>query len=219
MHGDTMPENSKTQDVLHFTPIPLKIIDSPQAIRLLEDPHYYIIIEILRKRSMTIREIEEAYKLKATDHDIVESKSYNTIYRYLKALENAGLVIPAGKRVEFGKTASETLFSRTAKLFHYGYLPDCSKDGLDFINRTLEGLMLVYGGNQKTETCLRKVIREISEALSGEIARLAEKNGDGKLDDLLSGEWEKVVKAIDFIAFFGIILNHPELVEKLQNCV
>jgi len=218
MLGDATPENSKTQDVLHFTPTSLKIIDSPQAIRLLEDPDYYIIIEILRKRPMTIREIEDAYKLKAADHETVESKSYNTIYRYLKALENVGLVIPAGKRVEFGKTASETLFSRTAKLFHYGYLPDFSEDNLDFTNRTLEGLMLVYGGDQKTETCLHKVIIEISKALSDEIARLAEKNEDGKLNDLMSGEWEKVVKAIDYIAFFGIILNHPELVKNLQDC-
>ncbi|MFW9962364.1 MAG: hypothetical protein ACFFCX_02280 [Candidatus Sifarchaeia archaeon] len=218
MTDGTTPEESKTQDVLHFTPTLVKIIDSPQAIRLLEDPNYYIIIEILRKRPMTIREIEDAYSLRAADHETVGSKSYNTIYRYLKALEKEGLVIPGGKRVEFGKTASETLFSRTAKLFHYGCFPDMSKDGLDFANRIIKGLMLAYAGSKETEACLREVVKEISRRMSDEITKIAEADHKGLLGDIMSGEWEIMIKTLDYIAFYGIILNHPELVKKLQDC-
>ncbi len=218
MTDGTTPEESKTQDVLHFTPTLLKIIDSPQAIRLLEDPNYYIIIEILRKRPMTIREIEDAYSLRAADHETVGSKSYNTIYRYLKALEKEGLVIPGGKRVEFGKTASETLFSRTAKLFHYGSFPDMSKDGLDFANRIIKGLMLAYGGSKETEACLREVVKEISRRMNDAITKIAEADHKGQLGDIMSGEWEIMIKTLDYIAFYGIILNHPELVKKLQDC-
>lgn len=218
MQDGKSAENSETQDVLHFTPIPVKIINTSQAIGLLEDPDYYIIIEILRKKPMTIREIEDAYNLKATDHETVGSKSYNTIYRYLKALEKADLVISAGKRIEFGKTASETLFSRTAKLFHYGCKPEISKDVLDFTNRIVGGLLLTYGGNKTREKCLREVVTEIASVMTDEITRLVEKDDKGKLDDLMSGEWGNVVKALDYIAFFGVILNHPDLVEKFQNC-
>ncbi|KXH77199.1 MAG: hypothetical protein AM326_12570 [Candidatus Thorarchaeota archaeon SMTZ-45] len=218
MTNGKTPEVGKTQDVLHFTPTLVKIIDSPQAIRLLEDPNYYIIIEILRKRPMTIREIEYAYKLRAADHEIVGSKSYNTIYRYLKALEKEGLVTPGGKRVEFGKTASETLFSRTAKLFHYGLPPEMSKEGIDLINRVLGGLMILHGGSKETESCLREVTNEISIAMSDEITKLAEADDKGKLDEILSGEWGNMIKTLDYIAFLGIILNHPELVKKLQDC-
>lgn len=218
MADGTTPEDSKTQDVLHFTPALVKIVDSPQAIRLLEDPDYYIIIEILRKRPKTIREIEETYKIRAADHETVEPKSYNTIYRYLKALEKEGLVIAGGKRVEFGKTAAETLFSRTAKLFHYGCPPDMSKEGIEFTNRILGGLMLVYGGSKETESCLRQVVNEISITMKDEITKLAEADDKGKLDELLSGEWENMIKTLDYIAFFGVILNHPELVKKLQDC-
>jgi hypothetical protein len=28
-----------------------------------------------------------------------------------------------------------------------------------------------------------------------------------------------VVKALDNIAFYGIIINHPDLVKKLQDCL
>jgi hypothetical protein len=219
MADGTTPEESKTQDVLHFTPALVKIIDSPQAIRLLEDPDYYIIIEILRRRPMTIREIEYEYKLRAADHETVEPKSYNTIYRYLKALKKENLVTPGGKRVEFGKTAAETLFSRTAKLFHFGCPPDMSKEGREFVNRILRGLILVHGGSKETELCLREVLNEISLTMNDEITKLAEADDKGELDELLSGEWEKMIKTLDYIAFVGIILNHSELVKKLQDCL
>jgi DNA-binding transcriptional ArsR family regulator len=218
MQDSKAAENGKTQDVLHYTPTPVKIVNTPEAIRLLEDPDYYIIIEILRKRPMTIREIEDAYRLRAADHESVGTKSYNTIYRYLKALEKAGLVIPAGKRIEFGKTASETLFSRTAKLFHYGCKPEMSKETLDFTNRIVGGLLLAYGESKGRETCVREAVMEITSKMTDEITLLAEKDDKGKIDKLMSGEWGNVIKALDFIAFFGVVLSHPELLEKLQDC-
>ncbi|MFX1482741.1 MAG: winged helix-turn-helix domain-containing protein [Promethearchaeota archaeon] len=218
MADSTTSEGSKTKDVLHFTPTLVKIVESPQAIRLLEDPDYYIIIEILRKRPMTIREIEDAYKLRAADHETVEPKSYNTIYRYIKALEKEGLVISGGKRVEFGKTAAETLFSRTAKLFHFGCPPDMSKEGREFVSRVIEGLMLVHGESKETETCLHESVTEISIAMKDEITKLASVDDKGKLGEILSGEWEYMIKILDFIAFFEVLLNHPELVKKLKDC-
>lgn len=218
MTEGTTSEGNKTQDVLHFTPELVKILDSPQAIRLLEDPDYYIIVEILRKRPMTIREIEDAYKLRASDHETVEPKSYNTIYRYIKALEKEGLVIPGGKRVEFGKTAAETLFSRTAKLFHFGCPPDMTEEGREFVDRVLGGLMLLYGGSKVTESCLRETINEISVTMKDEITKLAQVDHKVKLDEILAGEWGIMIKTLDYIAFLSIILNHPELVKKLKDC-
>ncbi len=211
-------ETGKTQDVLHFKPAPVKIVTSPQALKILDDPDYYIIIEILRRKPMTIREIEDAYRLRAADHETVEAKSYNTIYRYLKAFEKEDLVVAAGKRIEFGKTASETLFSRTAKLFHYGCKPELSKETLDFTNRIVEGVMLIHGGIEESENCLREVVIEINRTLTDEISRLVEGNNEEKLDKLMSGDWGNMVKSLDYIAFFGIILNRPELIVKLQGC-
>lgn len=219
MQDGKASENSKTKDVLHFTPTSVKIVDKPQEVKLLEDPDYYIIIEILRKGPMTIREIEDAYKLRAADHETVEPKSYNTIYRYIKTLEKTGLVIPGGKRIQIGKTASETLFSRTAKLFHYGCLQEMSEEVLNFTNRILRGLMLLYGGTKETQACLREVVIEIGNTMNEEITRLAETSDKGKLDELISGEWQTMIKTLDYISFFGVILNRPDLVKKLQSCV
>ncbi|MHA2359248.1 MAG: winged helix-turn-helix domain-containing protein [Candidatus Thorarchaeota archaeon] len=218
MQDGKAAETSKTQDILQYTPTSLKIVNASCTIRLLEDPDYYIIIEILRKRPMTIREIEEAYNIRAADHETVGAKSYNTIYRYLKALEKAELVIPAGKRIELGKTASETLFSRTAKLFHYGCPTEMSKEAMDFTNRIVGGLMLVYGGSKEREACLRDVVIEITEKMKSEIVRLAETDDKAKLDSLMSGEWENVSKSLEYISFFGIVIHQPKLLKKFKDC-
>jgi len=46
-----------------------------------------------------------------------EQKSEKTIYRYVKDLTIANLIVAAGQRVVIGKTATETLYSRKAKIF------------------------------------------------------------------------------------------------------
>ena len=44
-------------------------------------------------------------------------KSDKTIYRYVKELSNAGLIVPGGQRVLTGKTATETIYMRKARIF------------------------------------------------------------------------------------------------------
>ena len=78
--------------------------------------------------------------------------------------------------------------------------------------------MLVHGGTKETEACLREVVIEISETMKDEITQLAETSDKGKLDELMLGDWEDATKTLDYIAFFGVILNHPDLVKKLQGC-
>ena len=46
-----------------------------------------------------------------------ELKSEKTIYRYVKDLTEAGLIVPGGQRVVIGKTATETLYMRKARIF------------------------------------------------------------------------------------------------------
>ena len=101
-----------------FQPEIVKIVCEEDKLALLKDPKYVPIIKMLRKRPMTVKEIEAEYNQGFEDES--DKKSDKTLYRYLKELENAALVIPTGQRVVIGRTATETLYGRTAKIFYLG---------------------------------------------------------------------------------------------------
>ena len=129
------------RDIITFEQQPVLIIGNEEKIdykdaktgekksvlkaSLLGDPLYSPILTALKKGPLTVRELEKAYEKLAN-----EPKSDKTLYRYLKFLEKAGLVAPAGQRVTVGKTATEALYARTAKLFYasfaYNDLWECS---------------------------------------------------------------------------------------------
>jgi DNA-binding transcriptional ArsR family regulator len=197
------------------------IIKDMKTIKLLEDPNYYLIVKVLRMGPMTIKEIETAYGDAASRSGMTEPKSYNTIYRYLKTLEEANLVIAAGKRVAFGKTASETLFSRTAKMFHYGItIPysDLGADSQRVADHIVEAMKYIYDGYELSEDCLRKYMDEFADALNAQIEQLIERADETTLQTIAIGEFEEMLKVLDYVGIFGIILNQPDVLQKLMNC-
>ena len=131
-------EQQEFKDIITYEPLGLKIVDDEKGLQTLKDPNLYPIVAILREKPMTVKEIEIAYSEEAKKHDTHEPKSDKTIYRYLKTLEDAGLVTPAGQRVVIGKTATETLFSRTAHIFLTTVEKSKwwdSKEGLEFVKK------------------------------------------------------------------------------------
>lgn len=216
-----MPKDSPDyNDVITFQPVPIRIVEDYEAVKLLEDPNYYIILEILRSGPMTILEIEKAYISRSREHKRVSRKSYNTIYRYLKALEKSGLVIAAGKRVAIGKTASETLFARTARLFHYSGLEESwskSEDVKEITDRVIEGLKIVHK-ESLSDKCLRDFFSEYIDAIHEQMELLIEEGPEEVLYDITTGDWEKMSKTLDYIAIFGLLLNRPQLFDKLRDC-
>jgi DNA-binding transcriptional ArsR family regulator len=220
-NDDDANTHSQEQDVLHFEPAPIMIVKDMKAIKLLEDPSYYLIVKVLRMGPMTIKEIETAYNNAAARSDIFESKSYNTIYRYLKTLEEANLVTAAGKRVAFGKTASETLFSRTAKMFHYGITIPYSDMGADsqrVADHIVKAMKYIYDGYELSEGCLRDYMNEFSDAITHQIESLIERADEKTLQTIAIGEFEEMLKVLDYVGIFGIILNQPDVFQKLTKC-
>ncbi len=91
-------------------PDPEKLIRNElKTLEILKDQNHYPILKILKKEPMTVKELENAY-----EEETSKRKSNKTIYRYLKTLEDANLVIPAGQLVITGKTATETIYARSA---------------------------------------------------------------------------------------------------------
>ena len=211
----------EVQDVITFKPERAKVIKDPKIIDTLKDPNHWPILKALRKGPMTVRELEKEYaKLAAKDKEI-EPKSEKTIYRYLKELKKAGLVASAGQRVEIGKTATETLFTRSADMFMiHGKTTDYRRDesGQSLAKAVASGLSHLYGKREIDIRCLEDFLSVLEKKGNDELIRFVEIADAKALDDLAQISWKKKDYAIERITILSIILNTPELFKKLEKC-
>jgi len=122
------------RDIVDFSQVSVKFVEDEEAIKLLTNPMYRPILRILREGVKTAEEIEEEFKTRSEYKEVSgKTPSLKTIYRHLKALSNADLVIQAGVRIldrtDVDKPpVTQKLFARTAKFF---YLSDKSKEALE----------------------------------------------------------------------------------------
>ena len=219
-----MSDNSETaeyEDIIRYEPEPLVFVADEQANNLLWDLSQNPIIRILRQGPMTAREIEAEYNKIAESSDLVEKKSDTTIYRYLKALEKASLVAQAGRRVYFGKTATEILYCRTARVFLNRNLPPSywnSDRGKRFFERVFSGLSKVYDGHKPIKKALREFIPRFEKAKDDKVPVLLEKIESKDLEVILDGDMWEIEQTFAFVRIFGLLLNQPGILEDLRKC-
>lgn len=122
-----------TEDIITYTPLKVKIITDMKIRNTFRTPEYNPIMLALRHKYLTIKELVVEYnkmvaeRLQKMDIDKEdkekktrqETRKTKTIYRYVKMLVDAGLVVAAGKRVKMGQIASETLYTRVAHLIYF----------------------------------------------------------------------------------------------------
>ncbi len=209
------------QDVITFKPERIKIISDRKINEILYDPNHLPIIKALRKGPMTVREIETAYANEAEESQDVEAKSDKTIYRYLKVLEKADLVVPAGQRVVIGKTATETLFSRSAEIFITRQTEDdywSCEAGQELANKMARMLSRLYDDRKADEACIVKFMNKFDYEGNRYIVGLVEE-ADKELVDLISSiDWAYKDKVLNYVAMLAIILKNPQLLDELRAC-
>jgi len=83
------------------------IITDPQVVKVLSEETRFGILKLLREHPMTVNELSHAL-----------GKERTTIYRHIKALENAGLI------EEFDNQRNEKVYARTARMFLIKAEPD-----------------------------------------------------------------------------------------------
>ncbi|NPD89567.1 MAG: winged helix-turn-helix transcriptional regulator [Asgard group archaeon] len=184
---------------------------------LLIDPLYSPILTALKKGPLTVRELEIEYKKLAN-----EPKSDKTLYRYLKFLEKAGLVTPAGQRVTVGKTATEALYARTAKLFFSSFaandLWECS-----FCNTVLgkvaEILSLREDMPKQDTECVKNLMTSVDGYIFNELSDFYSKHFEEIAEitkDSNSYEMSRITDVLGTI----LLLNQPKSFEKpLEECL
>jgi DNA-binding transcriptional ArsR family regulator len=224
-----MPMTSKTKpkkeqeykDIITYEPRGLKIVDDEKGLQILKDPNLFPIIAILRKKPMTVKEIEAAYSEEAKKHDTHAPKSDKTIYRYLKTLEEAGLVTPAGQRVVIGKTATETLFSRTAHIFLTTAEESKwwdSKEGQEFVSKIGNPVGYNLGDYEPNIECLTKFMARLDSAKEKELTNLAAAEDKQLISQLSGKDWHHITKLLYYVSLFSVFLKEPKYIEDLRRC-
>lgn len=215
------PPKPSYQDVLSFKPAAMKIIRDVKTAKILRDPIYFPVVKALRKGPMTVRELEAAYNVLAADSGTCEPKSDKTIYRYLKVLEDAELVVPAGQRVVLGKTATETLFARVARAFLI-QAPETKGEGKEkgkrMVLRISKLLGVVYGNREPDLECCEKFFDEVEKESKALAEHLLAAADEETLELATSGEWEEIDEILGMVTIFGLLLKRPELLEELKRC-
>ncbi|HUU78014.1 MAG TPA: hypothetical protein VMX55_06675 [candidate division Zixibacteria bacterium] len=117
-------EDIDTCDYSTVKPEPIKFLTEDQTA-IVGD--YIIIINALREKNMTAKDIHNLYY----DEDKKDhTYTIKTIYRYIEKLENAGLIKESGYRITKGTRLCEKMYSRTAKIF-YGKFVESNEDWWD----------------------------------------------------------------------------------------
>jgi hypothetical protein len=214
-------EPAEYEDIIRYEQKPLMFVSDEQANSLLWDLSYNPIIRILRQGPMTAREIEAEYNVIAETNENMEKKSDTTIYRYLKAFEKADLVAQAGRRVYFGKTATEILYCRTASVFLGRNLPPSywnSDRGKQFFERVFSGMTKVYDDHEPIKRCLREFIPRFEKAKDDRVPLLLDHIDSDALETILDGDMWEIEQTFAYVRIFGLLLNQPEILEELLKC-
>lgn len=223
------------QDIITFEQEGVRIIKDKKLQEIFYDEGYSPVIWSLRDKPLTVKEILEKYNqyvaINIKKHGLKEEdekkkiedtqRSEKTIYRYLKDLENLGIIAKAGQRVVIGKTATENLFCRTARIFLLENVKEgwweC-EESKAIVDRVARIIGIDGGRKPPSVECLSKLMNKVEDLESGDIFRMLDEHYDEVSQVILEGtfkENEMLLKALRTIA---ILKNAEKYTKELKEC-
>lgn len=211
--------NQEYKDAITYSQPLMEEITDEETIKIFKDVNLMEVLKSLRMSSgaMTVKELKD-------DLD----KSDKTIYRYLKKLEDAGLVIQAGKRVfpaDKKKVKTQTLYMRTAKIFFPVMKPEdkekCSDEEQQQKEKMTEaiGLMMSKQINAKLKSveCLENFLTKLYSAQST-FPRTIIQNTNDEISDLITDlDWKYIESMVETVNLIALLYN-SELQNELNSC-
>ncbi len=200
------------QDLVTFKPPLFMVIRDEKMLDQIREPVMKPIIRALREGPKTIKEIQHHY------NDISEKpKSDKTIYRYVKKLEEVGLVKQAGHRVYSGRNISEILYSRTARIFYIEFDdPDIFSEKNLMHAQMIGGLLSpLFGSKEVNASKLIEFLQRFEKQKLEMIEKLLTEAKPEVLEMLSQKEWSGVTYFIDAAATFGLLMQEDNLKETL----
>ena len=209
----------QVQDVVTYQQKITHNITDKEVAQYFYDKDYGILLTFLRTGPKTIKEIEEEYTEKGNE------KSDKTIYRYIKTLEEAGLVVEGGKRIytdEQHKNKSLSIYVRTAKVFidqtEEMQAKDEKKKKAKDTYQTYK-ILLDYLDEDKTFTveCVEEILNRIYQEGQDRVSELIEK-ADDKLFELLKDHTFSDINDIMLNLAWIIMIYKEDFKKILTDC-
>jgi len=207
--------NKKRHDIVDFHPDLLKIVDE-KTFRTITDPNYYPLIKALKRQPMTLKELIKAYNKIAK-----KPRAEKTLYRYLRDLIEAELVVAAGQRVVLGKKVTETLYSRAARIYYW--FPESVREISPEIQETkakaLSIMLESCGISPRSIECIKQLLIEMEMTKEEAMSKLAEISENEEFKELIRNlDLEHTTSIIDEFYIFWWILSQPELSTRFKVC-
>jgi hypothetical protein len=180
-----------------------------------------------------IEKLLNADKLTDTDKKQIKKRTYSlklesaqksdkTIYRYIKELTDAGLIVESGKRVIFGQTASESLYSRSAKMFllrqHSDETWKC-----DECKKTLSRVSKLIGLSMKIDPpevdCLSNLMSSIDRFHEEEQIRLFEQYEDEVREVIKDCSFKESNKILEIFKILYLMISVDEFNDEIKACL
>lgn len=207
--------------MIRYKPVPILVLTDEDTNQLLWDFNYNAVIRILRQGPMTLNEIAEEFNRIAEKDKFIKSKAATTVYRYVKVLEEGGLVTQAGRRVHYDKNATEILYSRTATVFQNMALPTSywtSERGRAFYSRLYTAIKGVFEGYEADEEMLSNFIVRFERGKEKHFEKVLPRLDEKELHLLTGGDWWEIEQTIQYSGLFGLLINEPEIIDELRKC-
>lgn len=213
------------QDAITYSQELMKEITDSETIKIFKDENLMHVLKFLRisQGVMTVKELEDSFG------KIGMKKSDKTIYRYLKKLEDAGLVIQAGKRVfptDKRKLKTQTLYMRTAKIFFPVMKPEDkeeeSEEERQQKDKMIEaiGIMISKQINAKIKSidCLKAFLTKLYSVQSS-IPRTIIQTANDEISDLITGlDWKYIESMVETISLLALLKDKTEWQKELSTC-
>lgn len=217
--------DNQSEDATPYPQLLMKEITDKETLKLFKDKNLSSVIEFLRthKGPMTLRELKESFM------KIGKEKSDKTIYRYLKKLEDADLVVQAGKRVfptDKKKMKTQTLYTRTAKIFFPVVEPEeketPSEEYQQQEEKMIEAVGISIGKHMNRKVKSTICLKEFLEKFYCEEASLPRKiiqNAKDEITDLLMDlDWKFIESTVKTISLLTILNDKTDWQEELDKC-
>lgn len=150
-----------------------------------------------------------------------ELKSEKTIYRYVKDLTEAGLIVAAGQRVITGKTATETLYMRKAKIFIIRQHSDDTwrcDDCKNTLSKVSKMLSLSMQIKEPDVECLAKLMSSVDMYHEDEQIRLFEQYDDEVKELIKDCSFTETNHILTTFKTIYMLLKVDEFKEEIKEC-
>lgn len=211
---------SDYDDFITAFPDPVKVLQKQEMELAYE---HTLLLTSLGKKNMTAKEIHSLF----WDPDEEKyTKTIKTVYRYLEALETAGLVKEGGHRKPKDSRLTEKLYCRSAVVFFARDRDEIPKwwmsgEGKSLFKKLSDVSKEFFAIPDNDISVFQKLMIEFYSARTDVVERFLLEISDNKeLTEILSGQGIDEIKFIlGMVGLLGVLTKNPELMGSLQKII